>query len=88
MKRPKFIKLFVGLNNNKCKKINYPNDFNELINSVKEYLNKIGQNKNFKLIENVLNRQIEDEKDFQLMTDNYKNQSKLMFLLKMKKIMI
>ena len=74
MKRPKFIKLFVGLNNKKCKKINYPNDFNDLIKSVKEYLNRIEQDKNFKLIENVLNREIEDEKDFQLMTENYKNE--------------
>ena len=63
------IKLFKGeAQQNLVKKIPYPNDFNQLIKSVRDYAPIVEQNKKYELIEEEANREIEDQEDFELMT--------------------
>ena len=74
MKKPKAIKLYDGLKNGKlCQRIACPDDLNQLIISAKKFLKINESNKKIKLIENELNREIEDENDFKLLTEFYKD---------------
>lgn len=82
MKKQKIVKLYDGLKNVKtCKRITYPNDLNQLIKSAKEYLNITESNKKIKLIENELNRQIEDENDFKLLIENFKDKESVKIIV-------
>ena len=63
------IKLFKSeAQQNLVKKIPYPNDFNQLIKSVRDYAPIDEQNKKYELIEEEAKRVIEDQEDFELMT--------------------
>ena len=66
------IKLFKSeAQQNLVKKIPYPNDFNQLIKSVRDYAPIDEQNKKYELIEEEAKRVIEDQEDFELMSREY-----------------
>ena len=66
------IKLFKSeAQQNLVKKIPYPNDFNQLIKSERDYAPIDEQNKKYELIEEEAKRVIEDQEDFELMSREY-----------------
>ena len=54
-----------------CKKIPYPENFGKLIEIVKEFVPSNDNTKRYQLIELKANREIINEEDFKLMTDEY-----------------
>ena len=82
MKKPKAIKLYDGLKNGKlCQRIACPDDLNQLIISAKKFLKINESNKKIKLIENELNREIEDENDFKLLIENFKDKESVKIIV-------
>ena len=67
------IKLFKAGDNGLAKKIPYPDNFSQLIKSVREYAEINEPNKKYELIEEETKREIEDQGDFELMTKDYIN---------------
>ena len=74
-KMKRVIKLFSSNDTKACKRINYPDNFAQLLNSAKEFTKPNDPNKKYELIEEETKRAIEDQEDFELMTKHYNNKA-------------
>lgn len=60
-----------------CRKMKFPESFEELINSVKDYVPSLDNSKRYQLIEEKFKREIATQKDFEIMKSDYKNEKSI-----------
>ena len=56
-----------------CKKIKYPESFDELIKAVKEFVPSLDNQKRYQLIDEKKGREIATQENFEIMTNEYLN---------------
>ena len=60
--------------NGLCRRMKFPESFDELINDVKDFAPSIDDSKRYQLIEEKFKREIATQKDFEIMKSDYKNE--------------